>query len=629
MKTPRPEALARFRINNTLQALGWQLDTVGNRKANVSLEGNLRSSRDKKRLERLRPDYTLYSEDSDVPIGIIEAKRPNHPHMEDALNQGLKYAKKLGRPDMVVFASDGNITFSKHVSGRPLTINGVEVHELLPLPHVERLAQNPDWSQGKIIENVEDLVKIFNQAANDLRRDGIEAGMESLREFCLVLFVKIMSEKGKALPGCRWEDLAATRGRHLLATYKRTINAYTRHYGDIFSRVQIKRARTLEKIVENITNLDFSQSSLDVKGGAYEHFLSHYCSGHKSELGQYFTPRHITRMMAQLLNLNQDDTIYDPFCGTGGMLVACYSLIHNQISKTNRKGLNKLHRKTLYGRDITGSASQLAKMNMVVLGDGHSNIEREDSLNSPLKSRYSTVITNIPFNLKRPEVETIELYGGIVPNADANALCVVHCLLSVKPGGQAAIVLPENIAYAAEYQYLRDYIRDNSSIRAIIRLPRAVFSSYTAARTFVLLLEDIWTNHTESFPLVTMDNDGWSSAKKREPIPGNEIPTILGHAENLREHYSSVDATVSSFKFFEESRGSYTKTEKTWCLRELIHRITERTQLDPGKTYFEPRLNAHTNTVAPVGKEGRLGSNIKGKSKILTKGSTTILVEIQ
>lgn len=627
MKDPtRSEALARLRINNTLQELGWRLDAEESKKANVSLEGDLRSSRDRKRLGRLRPDYTLYAEDSDVPIGIIEAKRPNHPRMEDALKQSIKYAKRLGHPHMVVFASDGNITFSTHVSGRPLTINGVGVQELLPPPHVEKLAENPAWYQGKIIKNTEDLIRIFKQAGNDLRQDGVEAGMPSLREFCLVLFVKIMSEKGKALPGCRWEDLTATRGKNLLVTYRRIVNDYTEHYGDIFSKVQIRRAQTLEKVVEDINDLDFSQSSLDVKGGAYEHFLSHYCSGHKSELGQYFTPRHITRMMAQLLTLNPDDTIYDPFCGTGGMLVACYSLIHNQIKKTDYRKLKKLRGQTLYGRDITGSASQLAKMNMVILGDGHSNITREDSLNSPVKHKYSKVITNIPFNLKNPEIATAELYGDTVTNA--NTLCVKHCLLSIKHGGQAAIILPENIAYAENYQYLRNYIRDNSSIRAVIRLPRAVFTSYTAARTFILLLEGVWTDHTETFPITTIDNDGWSSAKKREPIPGNEIPTILGCADNLAKHYPTRDATTPCFKFFEESQTEHAGTDKTWSLRELIHLITEKTTLDPNETYFEPRLSALTNTVAPVGKQGRLGRNIRTKEKILTKPGDLIIAKL-
>ena len=99
-------------------------------------------------------------------------------------------------------------------------------------------------------------------------------------------------------------------------------------------------------------------------------------------------------MMAVLLDPQIGEKIYDPFCGTGGMLIECYKWIRKNITK--KKDITKLNKKTLFGNDISFGTSQLAKMNMVLIGDGHSNISKKDSLDSPIDSQYDCLITNIP-----------------------------------------------------------------------------------------------------------------------------------------------------------------------------------------------------------------------------------------
>ena len=622
-KRKQPEALARIRINNALVGLGWRLDAEGDRTANVTLEGELRNPADSKKLGRARPDYVLYAEGSDIPIGIIEAKKPRYSKMADALEQARKYAEKLKYRHMVVFASDGNVTLAEHVTGASLTINNERVDDFVPSAQLTALAKSPWLEEGKAVENMATLIALFDSVSNDLRKDGVEAGMDALKEFCLVLFVKIMSEKGKALPGCKWEQLIDGIGDDLLENYKQIVEKYRGQFGDIFAEMKIRRAQTLEQIVQSLNDINFHRSSFDVKGGAYEYFLSKYSAGRKSVLGQYFTPRHITRMMAQLLNLSKSETVYDPFCGTGGMLVACYGLMRNQVQPGDSAELKTLNNHTLFGRDITETASRLAKMNMIVLGDGHSNIKCVDSINEPVNGKYDAVITNIPFNLEPSEMDVAIQYGST--SSDSNELCVRHCMQAVKKGGKAAIVLPENIAYADKYQSLRQHIRKNAEIRAVIQLPDATFNAYTAARTFVLLLSNIWEKQTVRFPVVTISADGYSSARNREPILENDIPALLGHAGEIDKHYPQED-TSDDFKFFADTEQSPSvDLAGTWALREVLDVVTDKQELQSGKIYYEPRLSGSTNTVAPKGKDGRLGMNIKGGKKVLTEPGDLII----
>ena len=603
------EQLARFRINNTLAELGWRLDDrKGEAAANVRFERDLKNPEDVKRLKRGSPDYVLYSDDSDVPIGIIEAKTPTkkYRNLSDGLEQGMAYAKLLGRENMVVFCSDGNVTVARHASGEILTINGEVVDELLSQEQVAQLAGDPNIESGAIITSMGELVSIFNKASNDLRGDGVEAGLDALREFCLILFVKIMSERKTAPAGCGWGDMAGKMGGSLLVAYRRIVAQYRKLYGDIFNEVKIREARTLEKITEGITDINFSTSPLDIKGGAYEYFLSRYSAGRKSVLGQYFTPRHITRMMAKLLDLRPGNTVYDPFCGTGGMLISCYRLIRSQIAREDKAAIRQLNKKTLYGRDITESASRLAKMNMILLGDGHTNIQCVDSVSNPVRGKYDSVITNIPFNMPSADARTADFYDA--DSADFNTLCVLHCMRAVRKGGNAAIIVPANMAYSREYQNFRDYVRDNCEIRAAIRLPKSLFKSYTAARACILLLGGMWEKSTLAFPMVPIDNDGFSATRNREPIDKNDIPVVLEYAGRWEERYPQKRAD-KDFKFFDESRRQGGNAEDSWALRELLNIKTEKTPLERGKFYTEPHIHSFTNTVWPRGEE-RQGSNI-------------------
>lgn len=613
------EDLARIRINNILTELGWRLD--GNN-PNVTVGGDTLSPEHKRRLRSKKPDYILYPDNSTTPIGVIEAKKPG-VNLARGLEQGAEYARRLGEPDMLIFASDGSVTVARNIHGNSLRINGEVVNSLLSLRQVASLARNPNLDTGRAVKSVDDLIQIFKRASNKLRGAGVEPGLDSLYKFCAILFVRLKSEGGES----EWSSMVSLSGNRLLERYRQIIGAYERKYDGLFGDAAgINNARVLQDIVRDIEKINLSETAADVKGGAYEYFLSRYYAGRSSELAQFFTPRHIVDMMVKLLDVKLDEgtKIYDPFCGTGGMLVGFYKDLRNQIppetglAKGARDRMEtRLRQTTLYGGDISPSASRLAKMNMILLGDGHSNIKQVDSFQNPRNDQYDVVITNIPFNL--PARNDGHLYGK--STGDANYIAVLHCLKSLRKGGAAAVIVPETMAYHDGYQEFRNYLRDNCRIRAVISLPRFTFIKYTVARTCCLLIEDMWKGSTRRFPVVVIEDDGLSRDKRRQPVDANDIPALLENKEDLGS-YPTLDAGDDDYRLLPEEERTPDAGD-SWALGELLEVRRKKVSLEPGGLYVGPRINAAKNSVQPSG-DPRPGRNWSGKKIVAREGDLII-----
>ncbi len=176
--------------------------------------------------------------------------------------------------------------------------------------------------------------------------------------------------------------------------------------GDVFQKeLGIKNANILKKIVDKLSELSLSNTDSDIKGDAFEYFLKNSISV-GNDLGEYFTPRHIVKLIVDLVDPDYGDTIYDPCCGTGGFLIEAFRHIRNKCKPTKRN-ISFLENKTIYGRELTGTA-KIAKMNMILAGDGHVNIHQMDCLSKHVKEKYDVVLTNYPFSQK---TEYGNLYG--------------------------------------------------------------------------------------------------------------------------------------------------------------------------------------------------------------------------
>ena len=547
------EAYSRVRINSMIESAGFKLTNFENCDASVGYEGAVRNALMRTRLNEAgkRPDYHFYPPQSSTPIAFLEAKKIGGKKLEHALDQAIEYAQVAcddENPSMIVFASDGLQVRSKHGDGSELTLNNFPVDYIPPINLMEELVLHPAASQGEAVDSVKSLIEIFSSAADAMRRDGIDAGINQLREFCVLLFIKIMAERGNVEARQNWESISTKSGNNLMAEYRNVLQRYRSKYGEIFANSEINNPEILDSLISRVNPVNFTNSGIDIKGQAFEYFLSSYSAGNKSALGQYFTPRHITSLMAKLLNPQPGDRILDPFCGTGGMLISCYTQIRMNLDSSQpcfESKLKELKNHTLFGNDISGSLSGLAKMNMILLGDGQTNIKRSDSFNELELQKYDSVITNIPFNIDAPiayEKLTPFLESSQLQGMGWNELCIVKCIESVKAGGSAAIVLPLTLCHAERYSNLRRYIANKGRVRTCIRLPLKTFVHYTTAQTAILVIDDIHKGTTDEFTFVQITSDGMSQDKNREPIPDNDIPELLEclSENNLRDFASAT-----------------------------------------------------------------------------------------
>ena len=236
----------------------------------------------------------------------------------------------------------------------------------------------------------------------------------------------------------------------------------------------------------------------DIKGVAFEHFIQK-TTDTQNDLGEYFTPRHIVRFMVQLLNPSFGESVYDPFCGTGGFLTETFK--HISKTKPHSHNVNNvLFTKTVFGQEVTTTA-RIAKMNMILFGDGHSGIAQSDSLTCSTTGQYDAVLSNIPFSLK-PTKSTLDKVGFGVKNGDQ--ACVMRCFDSLKIGGSMAVIVPECfLVNQKDNSALRHLLR-SSRVRFIVKLPRGTFEPYTDAKTGIIYLTEKGIATTDWFYRVSV-----------------------------------------------------------------------------------------------------------------------------
>lgn len=528
------ETAARKTIDASLNNLGWCTDETSHMCNVVTSRAKTRQqARD---LGGKQPDYVLYRSGTDEPIGVIEAKQPGKT-LKAALEQGSRDARLLSAP--IVFATDGNITEARHVgSDEILRIDGVAVTELLNEQTLLRFVKD-----GPAIETAtptrvsrQDLISAFARANDLLRNEGLREGIERFTEFSNLLFLKLISEiederERKDEPRSLerrycWAEFSERPARDMLdyindTVLRRLVDQYNGS-GDVFQRqLLIENPHTLKAIVDDLSVLTLLDTDSDVKGDAFEYFLKHSVTV-GNDLGEYFTPRHIVRLMVDLVDPRFGETVYDPCCGTGGFLICAFEYIKQKIAHGSDV-LDALKNETVFGRELTGTAT-VAKMNMILTGDGHTNIQQMDSLSEPVEGAYDIVLTNYPFSQK---THYAGLYGHT--GKDANPVFLAHAIRALKPGGRAAVIVPDGLLFGEKAQYvnIRKSLLQSCEVHAVIQLHPYVFRPYAGQPTSILIFRK--GNPTRDVWFFAVDEDGYSKTTSkygRMPIENDGLMAL-------------------------------------------------------------------------------------------------------
>jgi type I restriction enzyme M protein len=506
---------------------GWEINFQNENKD--VYHQKTRTKEENIRLGALQPDFCLYiNKTSSYPEIIIETKKPNM-NLTKTKEQALNYAKLLGSKIIILF--DGLQTKSYWVENKEtLLLNGLEVNTIENKEFYKKfiLLNSNNYQDTNItINSKEDLISVFAFTNQKLRKAGITKGMERFFEFSNLLFLKLISEDNEIISESipefiKWESYKNKNGDELLNYINDIVidkleTIFNKQNEEtLFTKLIIQDTLALKQIIDKLDKLNLSGIKTDIKGDAFEYFIQQYNTSN-NDLGEYFTPRHIVNFLVQLANPKYGERIYDPFCGTGGMLISAFNHIRDDLIEQGyltEKVLKDLKENTVYGSEISSNA-RIAKMNMILTGDGHSNIKQQDTLLNPEKEKFDIIITNIPFNL---EGTATSLYSLLDTNGNSQSIQHIINSLNKKSTSRAYVIVPESILNNKELKSLRKYLIDNNLLKQIISLPSGVFLPYTEAKASVLVLQGFNNQLVNTIKYTRIKNDGFTLTQRRRKI---------------------------------------------------------------------------------------------------------------
>lgn len=306
-----------------------------------------------------------------------------------------------------------------------------------------------------------------------------------ITQLTYLLFLKMDKEnrelgEDSAIPeGYQWEELTALDGTDLLKQYEDTLDFLSRQdnlIGTIFTKAQnkIDKPVYLKKVITMIDEEDWLLEG-DVKGAIYESILERNGQDKKSGAGQYFTPRPLIKAMVDCTRPKITETVCDPACGTGGFLLAAFDYMKEQSQDREKRRF--LRDEALHGTDNTALVVTLASMNLYLHGIGtdRSPIVCADSLEKQPDKLFDVILANPPFGTRPAGSVDIQRDDFITETKNNQLNFLQHMMVSLRNGGRAAVVLPDNVLFEASGEAIRRKLLTDFNLHTILRLPTGIF----------------------------------------------------------------------------------------------------------------------------------------------------------
>lgn len=406
-----------------------------------------------------------------------------------------------------------------------------------------------------------DVVQTLWGFCHTLRHDGIDYG-DYIEQITYLLFLKMADERSVALPeGCGWPALSAKSGTDLAEFYTKLLARLGKEpgiLGDIFAQAQNRFANpvSLKRLIGLVDQTEWTALDVDVKGAAFEGLLEKAASEGKKGAGQYFTPRvliqAIVRCMKPDPRAHPEFTICDPACGTGGFLIAAHDWLLEQTGGVLEvETARRVKRATYFGQDLVQRPRRLALMNLF-LHNLEPVITLGDSIDDPPSSRrYDAVLTNPPFGTKGANAAP-EREDFVVSTSNKQLNFIQHVMTVLKPGGRAAVVVPDNVLFADAAGDVFKVLVEDCDLHTVLRLPDGTFSPYSpGTKTNVIFF-------TKGYPTeTTWVYDGRTNVpgitKKERPLTEAhfaEFETCYGPDPNGRARRDAADSTEDRWRPF-------------------------------------------------------------------------------
>ncbi len=499
-------------------------------------------------VETKEADIIVYHDDECTkPYIVIECKSREVSEMEfmEAVKQANSYAHALAGTTKFIWVTKGNkqefYRFDKEK-------NKLSIEADIPY-FGETAAKKYKYAKnGYYIDKVKgkdeqiktgdinkvgesELTRIFKQAHDALWGGGQLNPSQAFDELDKLIFCKVWDErytkKGEPYKFQIYSDFDDNAKN--LASLKQRIDAlYDKGKEtdkEIFNKPIDLELEKIKTVVEYFQGINFTDTDLDSKGKAFETFLGTYFRG---EFGQYFTPRNVVKFAVEVLPITNESRVLDTSCGSGGFLLYVLDKVRRQadaefnveIPKEAVEHYNQWHdfaAKNLFGIEINDQISRVAKMNMIIHDDGHTNVVTYDGLfqidhiadvknnKGFAENSFDFIVTNPPFGsiVKQSEKSYMQVDKATAPyynfatkemnwidaklkgkhtatgreNQSTEILFIEQCYKFLKPGGYLAVVVPDGILTNSSSQYVRNGIEEKFRIVAVVSLPQTAFTN--------------------------------------------------------------------------------------------------------------------------------------------------------
>ena len=443
------------------------------------------------------------------------------------------------------------------------------------------------------------MKSLINQLWDNFWSGGIANPLTAIEQISYLLFMRRLDEIDiKLKKDAEWTGETYTsifKGKFILPTTKKKLDKQTLRWsyfkqlegGEMLTHVQINVFPFIKQIngensvftkhmadavfmipkpsllVEAVSIIDAlyaeiekqtqaGQTFHDTQGDMYEFLLSEISSSGKN--GQFRTPRHIIKLMCELVSPKIGETIGDPACGTGGFLLGAYQFIltthtseklitkdndgfeHGFGDKLTDKHLwTALRENTFFGYDFDTTMVRISFMNLILHGITNPNINRRDTLSKKYNedNHYDVILANPPF---KGSIDAGDINENLSLKTKKTELLFVNRIInSLKIGGRAAVIVPDGVLFSSSnaHKSLRKMLIEDCELQGIVSMPSGVFKPYAGVSTAILIFVKGGT--TERVWFYDMQADGYSLDDKRDKIEATDIPDIVEKWKSRRD----------------------------------------------------------------------------------------------
>ncbi|MEU8370048.1 type I restriction-modification system subunit M [Micromonospora tulbaghiae] len=291
--------------------------------------------------------------------------------------------------------------------------------------------------------------------------------------------------------------------------------------------------------MDRVPEMHEGNMSHDVLGGAYEYLLKRFSDGSGTRAGQFFTPREVVELIVEVLDPNNYESVYDPACGSGGMLIASANLLKAR-GKRN-------YTLKLYGQEAVADTAGVARMNLFMHNLTQFQIEVGDTLKDPRFKKpdgsiaqFDVILANPPYSLKwKPWTKDPRTIGAVAPQSSADWAFVQHMIASMDPKkGRAGVVLPHGVLFrSGQESVIRRRVLDDDLLEAVIGLPANLFYN-TTIPTAILVFRAAGTKAPERQRGVLFID----ASKRFAKAKNRNVLTVADIADTVTAYHSKFDA---------------------------------------------------------------------------------------